>query len=1460
MKKWCIVVLIATLVWSQLGILAPLADTSQMYIVTFNVNGGSPIDQKTVEIGGLVDEPNAPTNDSYVFDGWYKEEDLINHWNFATDTVTDNITLYAKWIEPSGFTTQDNIGGTVTVTGYTGTMPTDLEIPSMIDNKTVTAIGPAAFYNKVLQKVTIPSTVKQIGDGAFATNELIEVTFEQGSELTTIGIAAFSGSKIQSITIPATVQKIENATFQNNSELTTVNFEAGSVLTEIGPSAFKKSKLQSITIPATVQKIEDSAFAENSELAAITFEAGSALTEIGSSAFWLSDLRGITIPAAVQKIGNSAFRSNKLATVSFEPDAALKEIGDYAFISNQLSGIMIPSKVKKIGELAFQSNPLTSLTFEPNSELAEIKFLAFSHTKLKAVVFPASLQKVGMRAFEYSLLENIEFQQPTTPPLIIDENAFNFQNNGATTNWYVNGDEENQWTGSNITTAFKMYSTPKQLHEVVFETDGGSPVVKGKVASGNLVTKPSSPTKTNYTFDGWYQDEQLQIPWDFALDTVTASITLYAKWSPFSTTDNGNGTLKITGYQGQVPSNLIIPSQFDGKNVTIIGKESFWSKGLTSVTIPSGVTKIEETAFTSNQLTSVSIPSSVESIGSGSFSNNKLVNVEISHGVTHIGNIAFNTNQLTKVVIPSSVTTIENGAFAYNKLKKVVFEGNVPTIVKSSIGNQSGTFSDWYTDAALTTTWNGTVPLAMEIYSVVPRPMYTVTFNTNGGSDITPKEMEEGEFIVKPSDPTKDSYTFDGWYQDEQLQIPWSFATDSVTMNITLYAKWSPFTAVDNGDGTIKITGYSGTVPAELVIPTEINGKSVKVIGMTAFMFQNLTSIVIPEGVKTIETSAFSGNQLTSIVIPSTVEGIESTAFKGNKLEQVEFKGTVSTIDGSVFGGQRVTPEFTGWYTDRSMQPSALWDETVPQAMTIYSVGFPKYTVTFNTNGGSAIAPKSVAQGEGITAPTAPTRAGYTFAGWYKDSTLQIAWNFGTDKVTETTTLYAKWNAVLTPNPNPPFVPDSTPSTTNQIRVDVVDASNPNAVLVQTVITRDTSNGVVKDTVNFTSANARESIEKLTNQVNKKSRIVIPDAQQQVSETTVGIAREAARLLAEGQAGLGIDMETVKFDIPASSLANFDTDFYFRVVPVKAQTTKQQLEERAKAETSVQQFTNNATITLLGQPMTIETNMQNRPVTLTLPLPQNVTQEQLDNLAVYIEHSDGTKEVVRGKLVDFKAGIRGIEFEVTKFSTFSILYAPVKQEQPKEEVVVEEQISTPYIKGYADGTFRPEASVTRAQMASMLARYLTDNEIPEGTATFIDTVKHDAKDAIEFVKETGLFKGTTATTFNPNGSITRAQMATVVARWLAENGEVDSSQANAFKDVSKNHWAAEAIAVVSAQGIMTGTSTTTFNPEGYLTRAQAVKVLNRLFERQVTATEQTPLFTDVPSNHWAFDEIQAAAQ
>lgn len=79
---------------------AQFDETTRQYTVTFNANGhGSAPDQQSVDYGTTATEPTAPTAFGYTFGGWYKEAGCTNVWDFATDVVTGNITLYAQWTE-----------------------------------------------------------------------------------------------------------------------------------------------------------------------------------------------------------------------------------------------------------------------------------------------------------------------------------------------------------------------------------------------------------------------------------------------------------------------------------------------------------------------------------------------------------------------------------------------------------------------------------------------------------------------------------------------------------------------------------------------------------------------------------------------------------------------------------------------------------------------------------------------------------------------------------------------------------------------------------------------------------------------------------------------------------------------------------------------------------------------------------------------------------------------------------------------------------------------------------------------------------------------------------------------------------------------------------------------------------------------------------------------------------------
>ena len=120
--------------------------------------------------------------------------------------------------------------------------------------------------------------------------------------------------------------------------------------------------------------------------------------------------------------------------------------------------------------------------------------------------------------------------------------------------------------------------------------------------------------------------------------------------------------------------------------VTSIGESAFSRNQLTEVVIPSSVSSIGNSAFSRNQLTEVVIPSSVSSIGNSAFSRNQLTSLTLLDGITSIGDSAFYGNKLTKLTIPGSVTSIGDRAFEHNQLTEVVIPGSVENIGESAFG------------------------------------------------------------------------------------------------------------------------------------------------------------------------------------------------------------------------------------------------------------------------------------------------------------------------------------------------------------------------------------------------------------------------------------------------------------------------------------------------------------------------------------------------------------------------------------------------------------------------------------------------------------------------------------------------------------------------------------------------------------------------------------------------------
>lgn len=144
------------------------------------------------------------------------------------------------------------------------------------------------------------------------------------------------------------------------------------------------------------------------------------------------------------------------------------------------------------------------------------------------------------------------------------------------------------------------------------------------------------------------------------------------------------------------------------------------------------------------------------------------------------------------------------------------------------------------------------------------------------------------------------------------------------------------------------------------------------------------------------------------------------------------------------------------------------------------------------------------------------------------------------------------------------------------------------------------------------------------------------------------------------------------------------------------------------------------------------------------------------------------------------------------------------------------------IKGYSNGTFKPEASITRAEAATIIARAL--NLTTTKDSSFKDVSKdHYAYSAIAAVEQAGIIKGQEVGKFNPNGQLSRAEMSAILTRAYKLTG---TSKVN-FTDVKSTHWAYSDIQALVANNLTSGFPDNTFRPDTQITRAQFSSFLNR---------------------------------
>jgi uncharacterized repeat protein (TIGR02543 family) len=182
-----------------------------------------------------------------------------------------------------------------------------------------------------------------------------------------------------------------------------------------------------------------------------------------------------------------------------------------------------------------------------------------------------------------------------------------------------------------------------------------------------------------------------------------------------------------------------------------------------------------------------------------------------------------------------------------------------------------------------------------------------------------------------------------------------------------------------------------------------------------------------------------------------------------------------------------------------------------------------------------------------------------------------------------------------------------------------------------------------------------------------------------------------------------------------------------------------------------------------------------------------------------------------------------------------------------------------YIGGYEDGTLRPNDSITRAEIATIFMRLLNSDvreEYFSTNAEFSDVVSGSwCNDAIATLSKCGLVKGYPDGTFKPNAKITRAEFAVIASRLSS----AESTGKSNFADVSDSHWAAVEVALIENLGWVSGYPDGTFRPEDSITRAEAITMLNRILGRKLDDAAASELqWKDISPNAWYYAEIQKA--
>ena len=902
------------------------------WVVTFNPDNGEPAFTQDVEYEGNATEPAVPEKTGYTFDGWYLDE-AEEPFSFDT-TITSDITLTAKW-----HVTLHNIYAYARLNSYFAPLTTsEFDTPVTLNEATLSRLGLGSY-----------NSLGYISIGSFTFDAMpltSDLYFDDDAELSAVAEKLATDIALETGVSDKIVEKIAwTALYKTVNE---EDMEPG-YPAEAGYQLSGNLNLASVTFRAGAENVE------NMPAVNYTYDDGA----IDFYDFYFAG-DTITLPTTEPTREGYSFKGWSVEVIPAENDAdhldadgaddaadeTLLKAGDTYTIT--AGGVIFTAQwEKKTFTVKYYLPDETGAWVEKKMDTVDsVDYATYSlwtpnaedgyefsgwYQKPADIGVKAKVEKLYMAKewklygkftpIEYTIqyVYNDGKATSTNPTTYTVESDTITLADATGADWgktFLEWHDENGQkiteiptgsTGDRVITAY--WNWPVHLHYLDKDNNeiDSATLYVSELEPGACVLPTGE--KTGYDFDGWYEAKK---------DIGTASHKLNAlsiakKWELYGR------------YTAKTDVSYTVKYLREGDNKVLAPE-----KVVTDQTFDTEVTEqaADVVGYTPDAPSKTMILDEYNKVLTFSYSANTY-----DYTVRHI-------KQLPDGSYDEANAEVETLSGKFEALAAVTAKD----------------YGEHYPTNDADTKQNIKIEKGLTIDVKYDLDEHTLTFETNGGSAINPVTVRHGNAVARPADPTKDKYTFIGWYADPEFTEEYDFAT-VLEADKTIYAKFE-LTSTPIGDIYVR--------------------------------YDVLHIKQLPDGTYDLanaEVEHLSAKKDTTVT--AVIKDYRAT-------HHVNVNRTLSKLTGT------------------AIQPYMGVDGK--PVYTILSVYYDLdfHTLTFDTMGGSKIAPETVRHGLTVAKPKDPVNGGYIFDGWYTDKTFRHRYDFSTP-LTEDITIYAKWFLIVLP-------------------------------------------------------------------------------------------------------------------------------------------------------------------------------------------------------------------------------------------------------------------------------------------------------------------------------------------------------------------------------------------------------------------------------------------------------------